>query len=398
MSAPLFASIALPTELLLGLLAVAGIAVISAECLRRIGLSGAPMAAGVLVGILLGPGVAGRIIPDRWTSTFEGPPTLLAAATAASRERDALLFALGDPSVIGADSSEALATLERAAREADAAWSLARERHRNAGGFVLLGLAAIVLLASGGATSVRAPVRRHQRTEAFVHALWWCAAGVGGAALLLWVRGDALLTTGSCLIGAAACCGPWCIGREDRLLAEGVVPEGGPLLEQSGRIANILALTLAAAALLLREELPHRAACLIVLCLLPIGWLVRMRLASVAERVALPALVAILCLSVEPFRDIGFLLPLAMYVVLEDARWIGGWIGLRLSERAGLTDAARITFASLTVEPLIVVFVAVGTVTGSLSPELAGSALLGATGIAILSKARRQVALHLADA
>jgi hypothetical protein len=381
--------------LLVGLIAVVGAAVALAALLRRSGVAGAALPAGVLAGLLLGPGVAGRLAPELWTATFEGPPEQLQAVIHAARERDALLFATSASGATETGPPDALEALEKRWAEADAAWARARSVHRSPIAIAFLLLAGMVFLASGGATAVRAPIRRHQRTEAIVHALWWSAAGIGGAALLLWINGDALLTPGSFLICAASCCGPWCIGREDRRIAREVANEGAPLLEHSGRIASTAAIALATIAILLWNGNSAVVGCLIALACLPIGWIFPLRLATIADRFALPALTGLVFLSIEPFQDLSILLALGMYIVLEDARWFGGWIGLLVSDRAGTTGAARATLAALTVEPLIVAFVALGTASTAIRPELAGAALVGATGIAVLTKARRRAAIRL---
>jgi hypothetical protein len=382
-------------QLAIGLLIVSVAAIVAAKLCRRAGVAGAAVLGGLVAGVVLGPGVVGRIAPTTWVQTFVGPSDVLAAVTETMHERAALEFALATPSAAGANARDALAAIDERRSAADRAWDDAR-RDRQAPLHLLLAcLAACVLLASGGASAVRAPVRRHQIAEALLHAAWWSVAGIAGAAAVQWLRGEPLLTVRSCVLAAASCCGPWCIGRDDRRLVQGAFRESGALLEHSGRIATTVAILLVGAAALIQPWTWHRALVAVPLVCLPLGWMVRVPVARVAERVALPSLTALLVLYVEPFSDIRPLLALALYVALEDARWLGGWLGLRLSGRAAAGPAARASFAALTVEPMIVAFVALGTLLGDMPPGLTLATLLAASAIAASANARRLVAQRM---
>lgn len=379
---------------LLGLVVVALAAIGVAWLLRRGGVTGAPLLAGLVVGVALGPGVAGRIAPELWTRAFRGPHETLSAHRANQREAGSLAFALGSPQALGSDASATIAELDAKLAASATAWEIAQRDHRFARDVALACLAALVLIASGGATAVRAPVRGHQRAEALLHAMWWCAGGAVGAVALLALVGRPLLGGSSLVVLAASCCGPWRIGREERRIAQSVAPEGAALLEHSGRIASSAAAIAVAAMPFVIGSRPWAALAILAL---PIGWLVRAPIAAAVERAALPGLVAILLLAVEPFRDVAPLLAVGMYVVLEDARWLGGWLGLRLSGRAAGAGAAQASFAGLSVEPMIVAFAGIGAVAGALPNDLLASLVLGATAMAVLAKIRCTVARRLTE-
>lgn len=378
---------------------VAGAAVLVAAALRRLGLAGAAVVGGVAAGVLLGPGVAGRLAPETWTRTFEGPPELLTELRGATSEREALHLALGQPAMAGVDATEALKEVEPRFERATLAWEEARAEHRRPLGWALLAASALTFLAAGAACAVRAPVRSVQRAEALLHATWWCAAAVAATALVTWIRGEPLGGPESLVIAAAACCGPWAIGREDRRIVREALPRGDALLEHSGRIASTVALGLAAAVVAMawhRLGATERILACATLAALPVGWALRPRLIAFVECGALPALAALACLAVEPFRDLDPLLAVVLYLLLEDARWTGGWLGLRLSDRAAANEATRAALGALAVDPMILAFVGLGLAAGVLTPVVAASMVAGATIIAVLAKARRLVAGRMA--
>jgi hypothetical protein len=137
---------------------------------------------------------------------------------------------------------------------------------------------------------------------------------------------------------------------------------------------------------------------------------VRVRLEKFAEHIALPALVALSLLNVEPFRDWMTGTVIVAYLIAEDGRWLGAWIGHWTAGRGagpvggrgsapkwGL-GAMRLTLAGLSVAPTMAVLTAVGFALHVIEPWQAFAALLAATAIAVLTTARSRVARHLADA
>ncbi len=373
-------------------------AVGAAEGLRRLRCPGASLLGGLCAGLLLGPGLFGRIAPDLHIAMFEGDRKLLAAVEVIDRERAALTFVTGVPQAHGASTTEAEADIDARRVLAIDAWERERAQHRRPLLIAMIVAAATVLAASGATTGVRSPVRRHHRVEALLNAAWSTAVPIALVALLVWWRGTSVFDPSSLLLAGAMACGAWCVTREDRRIARSVVWGGAALIEQIARWCSVIALPLLCVALLRGAEPTWAIASIAALFCLPLGWTVRVPVTAIAQRAALPFLVAMSMLEIEPFRDLALGLAIVFYLIAEDGRWLGGWLGHWSSGRASGFGALRLTLAGLTVGPMIVVVVGLGRATAILDPKDGFSLLIAATAIAMLSKVRGRAAQDLANA
>lgn len=382
----------------LGPVAIALVAIGFAAVLRRLGVAGAALLAGLTAGVLFGPGVMGRVAPDLTVRILDGDPAPLRELIALERERGAMNVALASPGLAGADASAAAGDLDERIARASAAWERTREAHRAPMRVAVMGLAALVLLGSGGATAVRSPIRRHHRAEALLLALWSGAASVGLSVVVMWLWGFAPLGPESLGLAAAASCGAFALTWDDRRAARSVSWGAAALIEQASRMATALAVALLVAATLAADAPRMRWLAWAALPCLPIGWMLRPRMAAFVDRLALPALTALCMLEVEPFRDLRIGLTLVLYLLLEDARWLGAWLGHWSTGRATPVGAMVLALAGMSVEPLIVALAALGLVTGTHPSWLAGSLLVAATAIALLAKVRAAASRRLLSA
>ncbi len=382
----------------LGPAVIALLAVGLAAVLRRLGVAGAALLAGLTAGVLCGPGVMGRVAPELTVRILDGDPARLRELIALERERGAMSVALAAPALAGADASAAAGDLDERIAKASVAWERTREAHRAPLRVAILGLAALVLLGSGGASAVRSPIRRHHRAEALLLALWSGSASVGLSVAVMWLWGFAPLGPESLGLAAAASCGACGLTREDRRAARSVSWGAAALIEQSSRMATVMAAALLVAAMLAGGALRMPWLAWAALACLPVGWLLRPRMAPFVDRLVVPALMALCMLEVEPFRDLRIGLTLILYLVLEDARWLGAWLGHWSAGRATPVGAMALALAGMSVEPLVVAFAALGLVTGSHPSWLAGSLLAAATTMALLAKVRAAASRRLLSA
>ncbi len=386
--------------ILIGIILVGAVASAASRMLRAVRSPGASLLGGLCAGILLGPGVFGRAAPAAHIALFEGDRSILAQFESSDREHRAALLASTAPQAAGAPMDALVAELATQRDVALEAWNTERERHRALIVLAILMTGAIVLLAAGAASSVRGPARRHQLTESMLNAAWSTSVPFGLTMLALQLGGVPLLAPSSLMLACSMSCGAWCVSRSDRAIARAVVWGGAALVEQSARWASAFVLPIACAALLMSAPLPLACAGVVTLCCLPLGWFVRVRLVRFADHVALPALVALSLLNIEPFHDwmTGFVI--IAYVIAEDGRWLGGWIGHWTAggagRSAGKLSAMRLTFAGLSVAPTMAVLTAVGFALGVLDPRQAFAALLAATAVAVLTNARSSAARRLA--
>jgi hypothetical protein len=396
-------------------LATALAAIALAAILRRLRIAGGAIAAGLLAGliagIVLGPGVLGRVAPAFGTAALAGNPTILEALRAVEREEATLGFVRGAPVMIGADASELESDLAVRRAEAEAAWSAERERHASARGLLALAFAGLVLAGSAGASSIRKPFRYSHIGESVMLAAWSILPVVTLLGLTLWLFGIDPFAPASIALGGAVIAGSWGLTRSDRRIARGVTRDGGALVEQGARWASAVAssMTIVAMALAATERLAPVAVALVALACLPLGWLAgslvrasrAASLPALVVRTALPALVAMMMLTIEPFRDIGgrgLWLALILYLLIEDGRWVGASIAHWAARRAGALGSMRLAIAGMASEPMVAALVGVGWASGILPGWLTGPALLAATGSALLANLRASAADRLASA
>lgn len=382
--------------------ALAAIAI--AALLRRLGVSGSAIVAGLLAGILLGPGVVGRIAPEFGTAALAGTPTILESLRAIEREEAAFGLARGAPMMSGADTSALEEDLAARRAAAEEAWSAERERHAHARDLAVLVLAACVLFGSASSSSVRRPFRPKQTGEALLLAAWSILPVIALVALTLHLFGVSPLGPSALALGGAVVAGSWGLSRCDRRIARGVARDGAALVEQAARAASAVAIALTLVAIFTEQDMRLGHAAAIALACLPLGWCTlrsaRPAVAALVERTALPALVSIAMLSIEPYLDLGasgLWIALILYLLIEDGRWVGASLAHWSAGRAGALGSMRLAIAGMASEPTTVALVGVGSATGILPAWLAAPALLAATGSAILAKPRAAAAERLAS-
>ncbi|MHC4447766.1 MAG: hypothetical protein ACYSXF_08315, partial [Planctomycetota bacterium] len=196
----------------------------AALLLRWARLPGWPVAGGVLAGLILGPTILGRVLPQGYESLFVG-------GAEERRTLDLHELLAAEAEATGGDASDSVAEAREALREA-------RHRHQKPLRD-LAALAAALVLAGGGA-------RRGQKPSAGTVSILsigaWSAAVPGALALAaarwLW----SWEWPESMLVAAAVAIGPWRLGHSDREAAEGAEVEGGRLIEAAGRVASAIAL------------------------------------------------------------------------------------------------------------------------------------------------------------
>jgi hypothetical protein len=369
------------------------LAALAAWGVRRIGLRGGAILAGLSVGVLLGPGVLGRIAPDAYHRFFDGSRSAAEALAADVAERNAFVAAATASGAGEASVRDGLAELAAKGAAAESRWNAERAAARFPGTLLASLCLAVVLLSAGRGSAVR---RRggepdaHLRGEAALLAGWMVVvpAILTVPALLLW-QVPLGSPTGLTLLAVMAC-GAWAISRPERAIARTASPRAAEIVESAGRIASLLAGVVIAVTAL--PTAPWLAAAVL---LLPLGWVVRPPLVAACERVALPTLVALLAVRIEPFRD-GALWPmLVLYLIAEDGRWLAAAVGHAASGRYGPFAAMRLAIVGLASGPLMVAFAAIVSLAGQLDPTYALAVLVAAAATDGLTGPRQRVAVEL---
>jgi hypothetical protein len=408
---------------LLATLAVAAIAVLLGELLRRGGLPGSAILGGVLAGVLLGPGVLGRAAPETFERFVAGATPQREALATHLRHFEATEAALeSSPDLSPAAQAEARADLAAPLAALQAAVDEAAWRHAAPLRGALLALALLLLLVGwstpiGGGAS---PTRRW--ADALLLGAWAAIVPAGLAMLLL--RGDAA-PSALLVLAAALAVGPWRLGRQDRLDADAAEADGARLLQAAGLVASALAaLALVGAAAVADGDGRERAAVLAAAVVVPLlaGAAIALRArhggavgggaagggaarAALFEptwvdrthRLLVPALVSIALLRIEPWLDLRWWPLLVVVLLTDNGRLLGGVLAAFLpGGRRGLR-AMRMALGLSAAGPTQAAIAAIAIAWESLPPAWGLALLLGAA-VPELSTPLRARAAAMLDA
>jgi hypothetical protein len=381
--------------LLIGLLALGLVAIISAEMLRRLGVSGWRIAGGLVAGILLGPTLLGRVVPDFYESAFLGGVSERERVRAIDEERRAYEFVASAKGAGDVDRREKQLRYEAARAEAERAWRDAMHREQVACREIAILLAAVVLLGGGR----RRDVHRPAMGDALSIGLWSAGLPAGMALLAMWSWAYAPSSAATFITVAAAAAGPWRLPPADAESASMIEQGGAKLVETAGRVACVIAGGVASIAIW-RSSLGDTDRWLATgACAMPlVGWLVPTgRWNGFVERIAMPALAALTVVRIELFIE-GAIWPLAVFVVLSgDGRWLGAYLGARLpGGRHGLRTMSLV-LGSMAAGPTQLALAAIGAVTGLIPNSVVLGLAAGAAVVELSEPARRSMARRMEE-
>ncbi|MHC5007325.1 MAG: hypothetical protein ACYTGF_08225 [Planctomycetota bacterium] len=368
-----------------------------AALLRWARCPGWPVMGGVVAGIILGPTVFGRVLPDRYDDLLVGGRQQQHALQVLTGQQGAdRLVAeragLDDAAISALDDRLARARIELEDLYRDAAWS----HQRPLRAFVCV----IVALMLAGAAAHRIPPRGDGQTVGALSMGAWSGALPGGLAFFFmrwaWDAGvhEAALTA------AAVAIGPWALTEIDRRAADQAELGGARLIQTAGRVATVIALALALGALWHARQgrgLLWGAS----LAAVVLGWLIPVpSRALTPARAALnylvvPAVAASVAVKVDLLEIFAFWPCLVILLLSGDGRWLGAFAGATiLGGRRGLRTM-RLVLGSMAAGPTQLAVTAVAIHTWLLSPQYGMALLLGATLIELMTPARRGMANRL---
>jgi hypothetical protein len=348
-----------------------------AALLRWARCPGWPVVGGVVAGIILGPTVFGRVLPDRYEEIFEG-----------GRQERLVLAALASPQ--SGDRAQALQVAQR--QYHDARWSHQRPLRV----FVCIIVAATLL----GAATCAVPREGDGQAVGALSVGAWSAALPGGLAFFFvrwsWDGG----VHEAALAAAAVAVGPWALTAIDRRAADQAEVGGAHLVQTAGRIATVIALFLAVGALW------HASRGLGLLwgaslAAVAVGWLIPAAakapgtVREVLSHVLVPAVASCVGVKVDLHDDFAFWPILVILLLSGDGRWLGAFAGATiLGGRRGLRTM-RLVLGSMAAGPTQLAVTAVALHTWLLSPRFGMALLMGAVLVELMAPARRGMARRL---
>jgi hypothetical protein len=368
-----------------------------AALLRWARCPGWPVMGGVVAGIILGPTVFGRALPDRYDEMLVGGRQQQQALQDLTGQQGADRLAAEHASldavqISALEDRQARARVEAEDRYRDARWSHQRPLRV----FVCVVVAVMLL----GASVHRIPPRGEGQTVGALSMGAWAGALPGGLAFFFmrwaWDAGvhEAALTA------AAVAIGPWALTAIDRRAADQAELGGARLIQTAGRVATVIALALALGALWhARQErgLLWGAS----LAAVVLGWLIPVPSMALAptraalSHVVVPAVAASVAVKVDLLEIFAFWPCLVILLLSGDGRWLGAFAGATiLGGRRGLRTM-RLVLGSMAAGPTQLAVTAVALHAWLLSPRYGMALLLGATLVELMAPARRGMARRL---
>ena len=396
--------------LLVIIIASTGVAVV----FRRLGLVSEGVIAGVLVGVLFGPTVLGRIAPDFWDETVMGAIEARQAVDDAVSERQAFVIASGAAEL--GPEAQATGLIERDSVIGALAMAAAAEmlQHARPWSVATMALAAAALWL-GWATAPSPRRERFDRTNrgtTVALAFWVILLPAVLAIALFKIMGrepdDPAVVLATIAVSAAA----WPVAGQDA--RELVRLEVWPLVINTNVIASLLIVGLGLIALVLGSP----AWSVAMLPLLVFGAL-HARFRSVRGRgrgrwvlraVVLPSLGALCVLRSEVLLETPWIITIGLMLVAGDGRALAWLVGLRFTGMPAAASDSTSTSRSKSDDlptPSVgwstsmlasgasgpqLAFTAAAVSLGGIGPGLAFGLALGAAGLDLFGPSRRRIA------
>jgi len=333
------------------LILVAVAAMATALLFRRLGLPGARLVGGLVVGIALGPTVLGRLAPEPWAEIMMGGTQWRAAVHDTEREHAAWRFAAA---AVPLSIEEMELEVERHRIEIlPMRQALSDAENQHARPWVILTvLTAIGAAASGGLTrrprrpasvldGIR-PLHRADLTDTAAVGAWAAMVPILATILVFTFLGYGAWDATTLLAAAAVGIGAWTLDPLDGRFA------GGRAARRQIRRAGTVA-TLVAASLIVAAAWRGQAGWGVVgVVLFPIvlsgsrfarRWPTR----QIRDFILLPSLAAFTVIRSEFLLETPWLLTIFLIAIAGDGRWLGWFFGLIFSghEHGHALDAAK---------------------------------------------------------
>lgn len=375
-----------------------------AGLLRWTRCPGWPVVGGVLAGVLLGPTVFGRVMPQQYEQMYVGGVEQRLALGQLIGRHGADQIAAEHAGSDEGRMMQLVLEQEQARQEARDQWNAARWSAQSPLRFFAFGLVTVMLLGSS-----LFGVPRKQDRPGLAGALSigaWSAALPGGMAFcaLRWMWECS--ASQSALGAAAVAIGPWALTAIDRDAADQAELGGARMVETAGRMATCIAIALAWLAIW-NQKGPLDSLWAAPLLAILVSWLIHppkigaARLVRAArgllQHVVVPAVAACVAVKVDVIDDFTFW-PIAVFLLLSgDGRWLGAFTGAMVLGGRESLRTMRLVLGSMAAGPTQLAVTAVAIHTWSIPPQFAMALLFGAVLIEITTPARRGMARRLID-
>ncbi len=335
--------------LTLTLLLISLIAMATAKILGSLQLPGYRILSGLLIGILLGPSILGRIAPTQWESTFAGGVEARSALRDMDRSHAAWVLASRTAGSKESDISEEQIIHEVAREELLELEEMHRRQHQMPWMVITLILAAFTSVCAS-----RNPSQPSSHTPLLLHngispGVWFSAIPIVGTLLLADWFGYDPLDPEILIVAAAVSVGPRALGTREIRYSTLAMPDSDQWLPQVALTATVVSAIVVGCAAFQSEDSAWLIVAIILLAIPRRGWsVIEKKARSIdLESLVVPPLAAMSIVMSELVLEWMFIPTVAICILGGDGRWLGAVIGVKLRGGATMNQAYRTAFSLL---------------------------------------------------
>lgn len=300
------------------------------------------MLGGVIGGVLLGPAIFGSVAPAYWEDIFQGGGAAHEQVMQLDRLHQADILAA---TKLGLDENSLLQMKADQHYEFSIlkdAWETTQwEEQRSLRVYSILLI--ILILVSG---SMRCRARGTATPAMSLSVGVWAAIVPSGIITVMLLAVTEMELPAVLALGACIGAGPWTLATWEKRAADKTEVNGALLMLRCGRVAWLVAGTIAVCA---AWQVRGAMALLWMLpiLLLPFLWLVPAKrflwLQLFVDYVAIPSVMATALVRINPLEELQFWPILLVILFCADARWLGGIVGLGILGGRTKGDAMRLS-------------------------------------------------------
>lgn len=379
----------------------------AAALLRWARCPGWPVVGGVVAGIVLGPTIFGRVLPDRYEALLVGGVDQRLELRELLGRQGSDLLAAEQAGYDGEQLSRFRRDQEDVREAAERRWSEAQWADQQPLRLFAFGFVTLMLLGSAVFGVPRGDP--HHGIAGALSIGAWSAALPGGVAFcaMRWLWDCS--ASQSALVAAAVAIGPWALTMIDREAADHAELGGARMVQTAGRMATWIAIALAWLAIW-HQKGPLDSLWAAPLLAILVSWLIpppkpQRGTAPPPASLALcrggmlhlvvPAVAACVAAKIDLFADFTFW-PIAVLLLLSgDGRWLGAFTGAMVLGGRDSLRTMRLVLGSMAAGPTQLAVTAVAIHTGSIPARFAMGLLFGAVLIEVTAPARRRMAQRL---
>ena len=335
--------------LTLTLLLISLIAIATAKILGSLQLPGYRILSGLLIGILLGPSILGRIAPTQWESTFAGGIEARSALRDMDRSHAAWVLASRTVGSKESDISEEQIIHEVAREELLELEEIHRRRHQTPWMVITLILAALTSTCAS-----RNPSQSSSHTPLLSHngispGVWFSAIPLWGLFFLPIGSATTLSTQKFSLLRRPFRLDHAHWALEKYAIARWRCPTVINGLPHVALTATVVSAIVVGCAAFQSEDSAWLIVAIILLAIPRRGWsVIEKKARSIdIESLVVPPLAAMSIVMSELVLEWMFIPTVAICILGGDGRWLGAVIGVKLRGGATMNQAYRIAFSLL---------------------------------------------------